>query len=401
MPDSEETAVVDAQAPAEPAAPTGIRAAIERARESLKSGGSIVPSEKAPAEEEAGAEEEAEEEVVEEEDTEDETDDSDDDEDDDAAGADEGEEEGEDEGDGDEEDEGEGERHVALLPGRHPDDPDIEIEVDDPAVAERINQLRNGFMRGEQIRAATAELQGAQDELYKIEEHFTYDPAGFVLENVEADQRATVALGLLVDPGVWKALEKTVIKLLDDPGELRTLQAETKAARLETRDELKKSAATRATQNENAAELRDAIDLIIPDTMSAAQRERLTKDIVRDTVDHIASHNLTVLKPKDLPTVLAERLEANGIDPLEARKALLAGKRNQGEVSTKKKVQPKPKSGKQLVKASAKRKKVAAAPGSGKKTAPTQTKKLPAGQTIQERVAEVRKRGLSSIMGNR
>ena len=60
------------------------------------------------------------------------------------------------------------ERHVAMLPGRQPDDPDVEIEVDDPELAERINQLKNGYMRGEEVRATMAEVQAAQAALHDL-----------------------------------------------------------------------------------------------------------------------------------------------------------------------------------------------------------------------------------------
>lgn len=292
------------------------------------------------------------------------------------------------------------ERFVAVLPGRGPDDDDIEIEVSDQATADRINHMRNGFMRGEQIRASIAELQGAQEELAVIEDQFAFDPAGFVLDNVDAKQMAQVTLGLLVQEGVWDALQKTINKLVDDPGELRTLRAEAKAARLETKDELKKLADTRKTQNANAAELRDAIDLIIPDTMDDAKRARLVADVSRDLVEHINSQNLKKLDPKSIVTIVADRLELHGIDPLDARKALKSGKPNRGGVSTKKKPKTKPKSGKQLRKASARRKKVAAAPGPGRKAAPTPPKKLQAGQTIKERIASIRKAGgLGKFLG--
>lgn len=417
MPQPNDPAASGAQDPGEqPAeekkAPTGIAAALAKARETLAAKGSMVPEEPPAAdggeEEPPEGEEAAEGEEEEEPEGEGEE----------APEGEEGEEvpEGEEapEGEGEEEPEGaegEGEeeepddkkkKFVAVLPGRHPGQPDVEIEVEDEALAERINQLRNGGMRREHYDTAMAEIQAAQEELAVIEEEFTVDPAGFVLQNLEQDSVSAVALALLTEPKVWAELKPTLEKLFDDPKELRTLQAEAKAARLETKQRLKEAAVARKAQTDNARQVTKAIDLMVPEELQDSRRQALVKDLTRDVREHIERNKLQKLDPKDLPTIVADRLQMNGIDPLDARKAIKDGKRSQGKATTTKKgPQPKPKSGKELVRASAKRKAVAAAPGPGKKPAPTPPKKLPAGQTIQERIAAIRKGGLGNFLGDR
>jgi len=320
------------------------------------------------------------------------------DDDEDKSGAEAGDESDESEGDGEEEEKEEEEITVSI-PGRGPDDDDLEIVVDDQETAERLNQLKNGFMRGEAYRTGLSEIQAAQEELYEIEEQFGVDPAGFVLEHIEEKHLPQVALALMTAPGAWDALKETVQELLEEPSALRTLQAEAKAARFETREALQKARANRTAQNKNAATLREGIERMIPDEMEEGRRTRLLADVTRDVVDHINRHKLLTLEAKDLPTIVAERLELNGIDPLDARKALKDnGQRLRGKPSTRKKSKAKPKTGKQLVKASKKRKKVAAAPGPGKHAAPTEASKLPPGQNLKQRVEEVRKRGLAALL---
>ncbi|MCJ2512634.1 MAG: hypothetical protein LN409_04720, partial [Candidatus Thermoplasmatota archaeon] len=297
---------------------------------------------------------------------------------------------------GEDEEEGEGEEkktHTVKLPSREAGGEDVEIEVDDEETAARLNQMRNGYMNGEQVREQQVLLQTSQNELANISESFEVDPAGFLMEYTDAKDLPQVALSLMVQPGVWEALQKVVNALIEDPKELRTLQAESKAARLETVAELTKTREARAEQTKNGQQLSEAIDLIVPDTMEGAIRTQLIQDLTRDVVEHIDRNKLQTLEVKDLPTIVAARLETNGIDPLEARKSIQDGARSRGKPSTKKGPRKKPKSGKELVKASAKRKKVAAAPGPGKKSAPTQPTKLPAGQSIKERLATVRKQG--------
>jgi hypothetical protein len=260
--------------------------------------------------------------------------------------------------------------------------------------------MRNGFMRGEAVRKREGELQVVQNELQGISEQFEVDPAGFVIEYVEEADLPQTALALLVTPGVWEKLEAVVDKLIGDPKELRTLQAEAKASRLETVAKLTKSREARAEQSKNGQQLKDAIDLIVPEALEGNKRAVLIQDLTRDVVEHIDRNKLQTLEVKDLPTIVAARLEANGIDPLEARTAIKDGARSRGKLSTKKGPKKKPKSGKELVKASKKRRSAAAAPGPGKKSAPAQPNKLPAGQTIKERLALVRKEGgLGKFLG--
>ena len=398
-----------------PAAPT-VLDAIKKARENLRDKGTmfVAPEEeeKPEAKGEPEAEAEDEDKEVEEEVVEDETDEAE--KPDDEPPADEKEAEEPEDASKGEVDEAEKEPEevdkeaeddktfTARLPGRFPDDDDVEIEVDDQKTAERINQLRNGFMRGEEVRKATDELQAAQGELAKIDEAFTIDPAGFVNDHIDAKIAPQVALALLVQPNIWKELEGTINTLLQNPQELRTLQAEAKAARLETKQMLKDKMETRKRQDENSKQVEEAIDLIAPEDMEESTRQVLIRDMIRDVMEHISRNKLEELKVKDVPMIVAERLRVNGLDPLQAQEAIKNGKRSRGKPSLKKKPKVPPKTGKQLVKASAKRKKVAAAPGAGKKAAPIEPKRLPAGQTIKERFAEVRKRGgLGNILGNR
>jgi hypothetical protein len=389
-----------------PPEPTGIAAAIAKARETLADKGTLGGDDDPPADPPDDEPEDEDQPEDEEDDDElpDEDDDGEDEEEEEPeeSEGDDGEDEESEEEEGDEDEEEEPKRFTASLPGRHPGDPDVEIEVDDQATAERINQLRNEGMRREQFDAGMAEITAAQEELAQIEEAFTIDPAGFVLDNLDEENAPNVALALLTEPKIWEALQSTVDALLSDPKELRTLQAEAKAARLETKQRLRDASERRKVQEANAREITGAIDVMIPEAMSQAQRSALVKDLTRDIKEHIERNNLQSLDVKDLPTIVSDRLQLNGIDPLEARKSIKNGKRSPAKPTTKKRSRQKPKSGKQLVKASAKRKKAAASPGPGKKAAPTDPKKLPAGQSIQDRIKAVRKAGgLGTFLGNR
>ena len=381
--------------------PPNIEDALARAREVLEDKGTMM----AMAEDDEGDKEE-------EADGEEEGEDGDEDQEEEAGeeeggeeseGEEDGEDEGgdaDDEGDVGEEEEDEAKAITVKVPGRQPDDEDIEIEVDDQELAERINHLKNGFMRGEEVRTRTIQLDASEDAMEEISESFEVDPAAFVLKYTDDDQLPAVVMSLLSEKGVWDNLKPQIDRLFADPNELRTVQAESKAARLESAQKLTKRIENRKANAKNSEELRDAIDLMVPEKMAEKTRDQLIADLTRDTVEHISRNKLGSLDVKDLVTILASRLETSGIDPLEARKAIQNGSRSRGKISTKKGPKKKPKSGHELVKASAKRKRVAAAPGPGKKAAPTQPTKLPAGQTIEERIAAARKEGIGTLIGS-
>ena len=387
--------------------PPNIADALARAREVLADKGTMMAAadeEEGDGEEEAEGKEDEEEEEGEEEGGETGEDDEEDEEGKESDAddeTDEVEEEGEEEKEGEEEEEEEEKKDEPItvsVPGRQPDDEDLEIEVDDQELAERINHLKNGFMRGEEVRKREGEIDASEGAMEELSDAFEIDPAGFVMQYVEEKDLPQVVLALLTQKPVWDALAETVDKLFGDAGELRTLQAESKAARLEARQSLQKRSEDRKQDAKRSKELSEAIDLMVPETMAEKAREQLVMDLTRDTTDHISRNKLGEFAVKDLVPLLAARLETNGIDPLDARKAIQNGSRSRGKISTKKGPKKKPKTGKELATASAKRKKVAAAPGPGKKAAPAQPTKLPAGQTIKERIAEAKKHGLAALL---
>lgn len=345
-------------------------------------------------EEEGGAEDEEEEEGEKEEGGDDEA--GADGEDDEAGDGDGDEKDGADEEDGKDDD---SKPITVLVPGRQPGDEDIELEVEDQELAERIAHLKSGFLRGEEVREREIQMNASEDSMAELSQAFEVDPAGFVMEYMEdKDELAQVALALLTLPDVWKKISPQVDKLFTNEGELRTLQAEIKADRLEAKEKLTQRSAQRKENAENGRKLATAIDLMVPDSLTEARRDQLIADLTRDTTDHISRNKLGMLDVKDLVPILASRLETNGIDPLDARKAIQNGSRSRGKISTKKGLKKKPKTGQELAKASAKRKGAAAAPGPGKRAAPVQPTKLPAGQTIKERIAAARDKGLAAFL---
>ena len=69
---------------------------------------------------------------------------------------------------------------LITVPGRRPGEQDLELEVSDPMIAERLRQQRNGYMRGEEARAMRQEADQVISEFEEVRAHIAVDPIAFV-----------------------------------------------------------------------------------------------------------------------------------------------------------------------------------------------------------------------------
>src|SRR5215471_3400462 len=92
---------------------------------------------------------------------------------------------------------------------------DIEIDIGDPDVLQRLERLRNEGMRRQQYDTAMREINAQQSELKAIEEALTHDPVGFALNAMTRERQLEVARALLVEH--FDQLAPDLSVLLDDP----------------------------------------------------------------------------------------------------------------------------------------------------------------------------------------
>lgn len=288
---------------------------------------------------------------------------------------------------------------VVAIPARREGDDDIEITVDDKNVAERLRQLKNAAMRGEQIREAQARIERDQAEIEDMENYIQTDPAGFIINNVPVDVVEVVALSLITEPEIWERVQPR-LEQLSDPSELRLMQAELKTQRLEAEKVLQKRAEGRRHSKQQAKIILDGIEKMVPltDGITESRRETIIGSVQRAVAAAVREKRLTSIDVGDLPLLASAALRQHGIDPMAAAAALQAG----GEESEPGKKKPlakkKQKTAKQLKTASEQRKKAAASSPAGT-GAPAAAPKLPAGQTIEERIALAKEKGLGTLLG--
>lgn len=207
---------------------------------------------------------------------------------------------------------------VVPLPPRNDGEEDFEIVVDSPEAAERLRQLRNGFLRGEEVRAERAELQQYAQQLEEQQAMASADPVGFLASLVRDPQAlGRTALAILTQPEVYRAVANQLDDLTDPQG-LRTLSAELRAWRSEHRDATREQLQTRRVVEENRRDVLAALDALVPASYDAAQASLLADVLRNDLVAYATQHNLLTLPVEHIPAILANRLGAVGINPVEA-----------------------------------------------------------------------------------
>lgn len=215
---------------------------------------------------------------------------------------------------------------VVAMPGRHAGE-EFEIKVDTPEAAERLAQLRNGFMRGEEIRIAGAQIMERAQQLTEREMAMQLDPTGFLDRAIgdEPELVDHVVLATLTrDDATWNRLKPIIQAMLSDPKELRTVRAEQKANRADIEKQMAEETRTAAVVRENLQDVQAAVATVLPASMPQAQQRILYEDCLRDLQGHANRYQMKTIPVHDIPTILAKRLTAYGINPVEAAAAIAA-----------------------------------------------------------------------------
>jgi len=206
---------------------------------------------------------------------------------------------------------------------------ELEIELDSEEAAEAIRELQKQADVGTELLAAREDLEKRvreikldSDQLAIMEDELRADPVGFLAEKIGPQLRAAVAEDLLLDDEVWKALSDRLDEWRMDDAP-RLVAAERRRA---DRAEFKNQIADRRTQaregRENAWELRDTIKQMgdkLPDrTRMVWERAALSR--LTDHVKQAEQSGKTIkrIDPKDLDRVLADEIEAFGVNAGEA-----------------------------------------------------------------------------------
>lgn len=292
------------------------------------------------------------------------------------------------------------------LPGRRPGDPDMEITVDDPEVAEALQRQRNGYMRGEEVKVERDALAKERAEQEEFADLVASDPVAFLTQHVPVDIRAETALSLLTDPKVWDLIRDDLPALLESEEKLELARAKLEVRRRDNRDMLRDRSVARTAARQEARTISEALESVIPEGLNEAQGERFVKDALRDLAAY-QKRTGAGIQTRDLPLLLADRFEALGVDPTQVAVAL--ARRAAGEQVTRpagSAPRPAPRlakapvpgqapqvTGKSLVAAQARKVAAAAVPPPGAATPSAAAgPQIPKGANVKEALAAMRAR---------
>jgi hypothetical protein len=228
-------------------------------------------------------------------------------------------EEAEAEGEGDEE---ESKAFAVQLPGRGPDDPDIEIEVGDEEIANRLRQMRKGYDRKNRLDADRADVQQKERELDEVDTLLRADPVGFVLERVNPEIKKQLALNLLADDEIYEHVVEQIADWEQSPDKKEGSRLKLENDRLKSQGDVRDQLDRTHRFRDQGDAVDAAIDALVPDTMDEDTANLFLADARRDMLAHIQKEGFALMNDAELeafvakvPSVLARRLRLYGIAP--------------------------------------------------------------------------------------
>lgn len=189
---------------------------------------------------------------------------------------------------------------IVSLPPRNDGEPETEIEVSDPAVAERLRELKNNGMRRAKFDAEMADVAEQRAQLNEFVSVLEHAPEAIV-DRMSADNRARVLKYLLAsDMDTHREFIAQVYN--DDTARRGALvdMREERGGRMQT-------ATARSTAERKADEIRGAVRVLVPETAS----EQDAQDFYTDAIAYLSqeAHRNDQLSARDVPKLLETRMK--------------------------------------------------------------------------------------------
>lgn len=215
---------------------------------------------------------------------------------------------------------------VVELPGAT-DGEVVQLEVPDEETKAQLQRLRDGFMQSEELRATEQRVQQTQAQLAEAEEVIQTDPVGYVLGNLPTAMQDEIALHLLGNPAVWERIGATVEKMLD-PDQRELISAKLEARRYQMQDTLRTQRSQRIATEQNAREVFQFVQALVPEGFEDGKRRQFVSDAMRDLGQFAEQTGRATVAPEMVPTLLASRMAAYGLNPVERAAAAAKSRQN-------------------------------------------------------------------------
>lgn len=181
---------------------------------------------------------------------------------------------------------------------------DIELEIDDPIVAERLRRLAKDGLRGAAAREQRRALDADRERFAQVTAEVEDDPTGFVINRMSPERQIEVARALILEH--LDALLPEIDELVATPG-MRSDK------RLELQRNLSKSAGEAQIQRETrayAGQVMNAVEALIPDDADPEDAREFIQ-LSRQRLAALANAG-TKVTPENVGTLLARQLKFAG-----------------------------------------------------------------------------------------
>lgn len=298
---------------------------------------------------------------------------------------------------------------TVQLPGRGPDDPDVQVEVADKELADRVRQLRNGFERSFELRKRETNLRQLETEIAEVKQEAKDDPVGFVLEHVDPAHHVAIARQILANPKIWDAMREELAKWDLDPSSRTTFSETARADRAEQRVERERIRDTRGRINKAAALAGDAIISIAHgNKLDDARGGHFYSMAMKAVGEYMDEKRIVDLGADDIGRILDLQGVTDAFQVDTGKRAESAVPATSSEEGKRRKLTPPGptpeevaqarKTGAGMKRAVERKREVAAVATPGEGAAPP-TLPIKPGQTVKERIAAARKGGLAAVFG--
>lgn len=181
---------------------------------------------------------------------------------------------------------------------------DLEIEIDDPQIIERINRLKSeaGRSRTLQRRANDVEAQAA--ELAELDQFLTTDPVGFVVGRMKPELRRDVARALLLEH--YDELADDIAAFQADPAQRHQQRVALRDSMTDSRDRMQQATAMR----QHAVSCVRAAEAMVPEGTD----DQTTQEFLGDARALLAQYAQSGQRvtPETVPQLLARRAALYG-----------------------------------------------------------------------------------------
>lgn len=208
------------------------------------------------------------------------------------------------------------------IPGRQPGET-LKLAVTDPELADRLRQLNNGYVRGNELREQARRIEEREASLEEREYLVGSDPLS-ILGTYDPSVQANVTLTMLAQPGVWEKVAGEIEQWLADENVAGRRRAEIGRQYLEARDDVRQQVEDRRMVRRAVGEYHRLIDALMPPTLTEAQQALFKRDALNDIRVAAADAQHGFIHPRDVPSVLEPRLLGHGLTPDQIRQALAA-----------------------------------------------------------------------------